>query len=194
MSRFPGSDRFGSNDEEPEKSEEPQDQEVDEAATEASKMPEMPEFSPLSGDELPEEEKKIREAKEELNDVENQQELKEVLREHPILLDKFNMTLSIQNVHGYLRNINPSYIRARTEKAKTEAQAAANNSGANWELIVPVLVIITFCFAIAYKIMFSGGSGGGSGGSVAKGAAEAGGAAVSILGASLRNKFNGGRE
>lgn len=187
MSRFPGAGRFGGDDENPEENAEDS---VDEAAEYDRSEPNPKQDLPVMGklmETSTEEDKKLREAKEELETVEDQEDLKEVLEEHPILLDKYNMTLSVQNVHGFLRNINPSYIRARSEKAKTEAMQEANDRGVNWEVVLPVIVIVSFVFFIGYKIMFTGSSG-GAGGSTAANAAGAAGASINLLAAKIKEK------
>lgn len=126
-------------------------------------------------------------------DLDSANELEKILKENPEVIEKYNMTWSVQQVQGFLPNINPSYIRARTEKAKTEAMQEANGSKITGDVVL-LIVILGFSAAIIYAIVSQTGGSGGGGGGPAQDVAQGSGAAISLLGASLRQKYSTWRD
>lgn len=81
---------------------------------------------------------------------------------------------SIHAVAGFVKNINPNFIRARRERARADAMKEANST--NWANVVMILGMFLIIASIAYVIIQSGAA--GDAGSAVKNTA---GSSISLL-------------
>jgi len=78
------------------------------------------------------------------------------------LSEPAKMTWSIQRVRGFVKNINPNFIRARRERARAEALRESNNTNVfKWVTLLSMIVLVAI---IGYIMLQQGGFGGIAGG------------------------------
>jgi len=86
--------------------------------------------------------------------------------------EKAKMTWSVQRVQGFVKNINPNFIRSRRERAKAEALKESNTTNVfKWVTILSMLILVAI---IGYIMLKQGGLGGVAGAASQAGEAVSG--------------------